>query len=66
MKKNKKQTQTEETKQYDKIFKENIDPIFLVLCEKYLQIEIEQTEEIKDKLQITLEREPDFLKNYSL
>ncbi|TAE49306.1 MAG: hypothetical protein EAY69_03140, partial [Cytophagales bacterium] len=51
-----------ENKQYDKIFKENIEPVFLALCENYLQIEIEKTEEIKDKLQTTLEREPDFLK----
>ncbi|TAE45712.1 MAG: hypothetical protein EAY69_09960 [Cytophagales bacterium] len=58
----KEQKKDKETKQYDNIFKENIEPVFLALCENYLQIDIEKTEEINDKLQTTIEREPDFLK----
>ncbi len=51
-----------ESKQYDKIFKENVEQIFLALCEKHLNIKIRKTEELKDKLQTTTEREADFLK----
>ncbi len=51
-----------ESKQYDKIFKENVEQIFLALCEKHLHIKIRKTEELKDKLQTTTEREADFLK----
>jgi beta-xylosidase len=57
-----KKKENQENRQYDKIFKENIEHIFLAFCQRYLQIEIEKTEEIKDKLQTTIEREPDFLK----
>ena len=46
----------------DRIFKENIAEIFLPLLDKYLDISIKSTTEIKDKLQTTIEREPDFLK----
>ena len=45
----------------DRIIKENIEPLFTFFAEK-LGIKIEQSEEIKDKLQITLEREADFLR----
>ena len=47
---------------YDRILKENIEAIFSTLLEKYLDISIAQSFEIKDKLQSTIEREPDFLK----
>ena len=47
---------------YDKIFKENIGQFFLALSEKYLGIQISSTEELKDKLQTTLEKEADFLR----
>jgi hypothetical protein len=47
---------------YDKILKENIDEILLPLAEKLLGISFENSEEIPDKIQITIEREPDFLK----
>jgi hypothetical protein len=46
---------------YDKILKENIE-ILLPLAEKLLGISFENSEEIPDKIQITIEREPDFLK----
>jgi hypothetical protein len=47
---------------YDKVLKENIAALFLPLSEKYLNICITRTEEIKDKLQTTIEKEPDFLR----
>jgi hypothetical protein len=47
---------------YDKIFKENIAALFLPLSEKYLGIRITRTEELKDKLQTTIEKEPDFIR----
>ncbi len=47
---------------YDKIFKENIEEIILPLAKKVLNIDPEGLEEIKDDLQHTLERKPDFLK----
>ncbi len=47
---------------YDKILKENIGQIFLPLTEKQLGIRIRTSEELKDKLQTTLEREADFLR----
>ncbi len=48
--------------QYDKIFKENIGNHFLSLSKTHLGIEIAHSEELKDKLQTTLEREADFLR----
>lgn len=47
---------------YDKILKENIATVFLPLAEKYLGIRISKTEELKDKLQTTIEKEPDFIR----
>ena len=47
---------------FDRIFKENIESLFTPLLEKLLNISISKTQEIKDKLQKTIEREPDFLK----
>jgi predicted transposase YdaD len=55
----KKQT---ESRSYDKIFKENIEPMFELLVVKELDLDIESSEELKDKLQTTLEREADFLR----
>ncbi len=46
---------------FDKIFKENFEPLLPYLLRKLLGINIERTEELKDKLQITLEREMDNL-----
>jgi len=59
-KKNEKE-QAEKGNVYDKILKENIAEFFLPLIEKELGIHIQKTEELKDKLQTTLEREADFL-----
>lgn len=50
------------SKDFDKILKENIAAVFLPLAEKYLGIRIIRSEELKDKLQTTLEKEPDFLR----
>ncbi len=47
---------------YDKILKENIAAIFLPLAEKFLGIHILKSEELKDKVQVTLEKEPDFIR----
>ena len=47
---------------YDKTIKENIEVILLRLLERFTGIRITQSEEVKDKVQTTLEREPDFLK----
>lgn len=50
------------TKLYDKILKENIEQVFLPLSEKYLGIKILEAKDLPEKLQVTLEREPDFIK----
>jgi hypothetical protein len=47
---------------YDKILKENIALVFLPLAEKYLGIRISRSEELKDKVQTTIEKEPDFIR----
>ncbi len=47
---------------YDKILKENIATVFLPLAEKYLGIRIVRSEELKDKLQTTIEKETDFIR----
>ncbi len=47
---------------YDKILKENIAGLLLPLTEKYLGIKIKDSQELKDKLQTTIEKEPDFLR----
>ena len=56
------QIHTKKTKDYDKIFKENIEALILPLAHKVLNLEIFRFEDIPDKLQRTIEREPDFLK----
>ncbi len=48
---------------FDRIFKENIESLLTPLLEKILNISISKTQEIKDKLHKTIEREPDFLKS---
>jgi len=47
---------------FDRIIKENIEAIFVPLLEKLLNLKIKESFEIKDKIQKTIEREPDFLK----
>ena len=46
---------------YDKILKENLEPMFTSLGQGYLGIDIAKAEPLKDKLQKTVEREADFL-----
>ena len=48
--------------QYDKIFKENIEPLFAVLAQRLLGLPPERFAELKDKLQKTVERETDFIR----
>jgi hypothetical protein len=43
---------------YDRIFKENIGLFFLALIERHLGLRLQSVEELKDKFQRTLEREP--------
>ena len=47
---------------YDKILKENIASVFLPLTAKYLGIRIVRSEELKDKLHTTIEKETDFVR----
>ena len=47
---------------FDKILKENIEAAFLPLVEEMLGVSIKETFELKDNLQTTIKREPDFLK----
>jgi len=47
---------------YDKVIKENIEAIFAPILEKLLNISVAKSYEIKDKVQTTIEPEPDFLK----
>ena len=51
---------------YDKIIKENIEYILLALSEKLLGFSISNPVDLPEKLQSTVEREPDFLKKVSL
>jgi hypothetical protein len=46
---------------YDKILKENIESIIPFIIEKILGIDYSKTQVIKDKLQVTVERETDYL-----
>jgi predicted transposase/invertase (TIGR01784 family) len=47
---------------YDKIFKENIEAMYLSLSEKLLDMKLSQTEDMVVDLHRTVERKPDFLK----
>ena len=46
---------------FDKIFKQNIASLLIPMAKKILGIEIVHNEQMKDKLQTTIEREPDYL-----
>jgi hypothetical protein len=50
------------SKEYDKIFKENFEAIYLRLSEKILKFKPLKVENVKLDLQRTIERQPDFLK----
>jgi hypothetical protein len=47
---------------FDKIIKENLEAVFLPLVEKLLGIKITQSSDLSEKIQSTIEREPDFIK----
>ena len=47
---------------YNKIIKENFDPLLPHLLRKVLGLELPQLIDLKDKIQVTLEREMDSLK----
>lgn len=51
---------------YDKVIKENIEAILLALGKKLLGFDIRNPQELTEKLQTTIEREPDFLKKVTL
>lgn len=51
--------------QFDRIFKENIKPLFHFFAERE-GVKIEKSEEIKDKIQATVEREADFVRKIIL
>jgi predicted transposase/invertase (TIGR01784 family) len=48
--------------EYDRIMKENIEPILLPFAQKLLGLQGAKYTTIKDDLQVTIERKPDFLK----
>ena len=50
-----------EANAYDKIFKENMQSLFLSIAEKKLGIRIQSAQQLKEKRQTTLEREMDFV-----
>lgn len=45
---------------FDKIFKENVESLFLPLIAQKLDIDIQSFKPLKEKIQTTLEREMDF------
>jgi len=52
--------------EYDRIIKENIEAILITLGKKLFGFEIKNPRPLTEKLQITIEREPDFLKQITL
>jgi len=51
-----------DTNTYDKILKENLEATLLPLMEELLNIRVITFEKLTHKLQVTLEREPDFIR----
>lgn len=51
---------------YDRIIKENIEAILITLGKKLLGFEVRNPVALTEKLQTTIEREPDFLKKVTL
>ncbi|MEM9723216.1 MAG: hypothetical protein AAGA10_28365, partial [Bacteroidota bacterium] len=49
-------------KSYDKVIKENLEAVLLPLSELLLGIRVQKSEKLAEKLQTTLEREPDFIR----
>ena len=56
----KKDKQLYEGNAFDKIFKENAESIFIPIVEEYLGVKIKYFKHLKEKMQVTLEREIDF------
>jgi predicted transposase/invertase (TIGR01784 family) len=54
-------TPMKESNRYDKIFKENIEAVTMVLVEKVLGIQVRDSERLPYELPVTLERKPDQL-----
>jgi predicted transposase/invertase (TIGR01784 family) len=54
--------QNKDTKIFDKILKENLEELFLPIAEKWLGFKILEADPLPEKLQVTLEREPDFVR----
>lgn len=52
--------QIEKGNVFDKIFRENVEQLFLPLIARELDIHIQSYVALKDKMQTTLEREMDF------
>lgn len=50
------------SKAFDKILKENLEELFLPIAEKWLGFKIIKAKPLPEKLQVTLEREPDFVR----
>ena len=53
--------EVDEANSFDKIFKENFEPLFLPFVERELNLVIKTAKPLKEKMQTTLEREVDFL-----
>ncbi len=47
---------------YDKILRENLDALLPFIARKLLGLDLSRTETLKDKIQVTLEREGDYFK----
>jgi hypothetical protein len=61
--KTQKEPAAQQPKQYDRIFKENIEPILPGIMQHLLGMEApSNVEELPDSIQRTVEREPDVLK----
>ncbi len=54
--------ENKESKSFDKILKENLEELFLPISEKWLGFKIIHSKPLPEKLQVTLEREPDFIR----
>lgn len=61
-KKKKRQSSGQQSAQYDKIFKENIEAVILSITQNLLKITAVSMEELPDDIQHTKERKPDVLK----
>ncbi len=51
-----------ENKPFDKILKENLEALVIPLTKKLLGFQIVRSKQLTEKLQTTVEREPDFIR----